>query len=295
MKKVIVRSIGQYLNLLALVAPTSAADRAFALFCRPFRAKINPKQQTFFASAKSSIIDANGYPVKIHTWGNGPKNILFLHGWQSHSYRWKAYIDSLPKEEFTITAIDAPGHGLSAGNFLTVPVYSHVIQETIYQLGNVDAVVSHSLGSFTLLYTIHKFPLLPVNKLVVMGTPGEAKDFVEVFRTTLGVSDKVIRLIENKFVELYDVTPEYFSLSRFAPALTQKGLIVHDREDLEAPFHHASALHRVWNKSHLVATDRLGHNLKSPEIVRMVSAYLQGQPIDSALLFKAEPVSLQAD
>jgi pimeloyl-ACP methyl ester carboxylesterase len=292
MKKLLIRSIGQYLNLLALVTPATAADRAFALFCRPFRSKINPKQLAFFNSAETVTVDADGYPVRVHTWGNGSKNVLFLHGWQSHSYRWKAYIDSLPKDEYTITAIDAPGHGLSEGNFLTVPVYSNVIQEMIHRLGNVDAIVSHSLGSFTLLYTIHKFPLLPVGKLIVMGTPGEAEDFVHVFRTTLGVSDRVIRLIENKFVELYDVKPEYFSLSRFAPALTQHGLIIHDKEDSEAPFTHATTLHKVWKKSQFIATEKLGHNLKSPDIVRLVTSYIQGQPIDSEVTFKPESVSM---
>jgi pimeloyl-ACP methyl ester carboxylesterase len=281
MKKLIIRATGLYLNALALVSPARAADQAFRLFCKPFRTRLNPKQLAFFATASEFDVEAEGYAVKGLKWGSGPRNVLFLHGWQSHSYRWKAYIEALlSTDEYTIYSIDAPGHGLSDGDFLTVPVYSAVIREAIHRIGNVHAVVSHSLGSFSFLYTLHNFPLLPVEKIVVMGVPGRADDFVEVFRQTLRVSSKLISLIEDKFVELYNVKPDYFTIERFAQSLNQSGLIIHDEHDAEAPYRHAEALHQMWKKSSLITTRNLGHNLRSQEVVSHLTSFLSGQMVE---------------
>jgi pimeloyl-ACP methyl ester carboxylesterase len=277
MKKLIIRGTGIYLNTLALMAPRKAADQAFELFCRPFRTPINAKQKLFFASGEAFNLEADGYHVNGLKWGNGSRNILFLHGWQSHTYRWKAYIESLVKDDYTVYSIDAPGHGQSPGNFLTVPVYSAVIREAINRIGHVYAVVSHSLGSFSLFYTLYNFPLLPVERIVAMATPGRADDFVKVFRDTLGASNRVISLIEEKFMELYNVTPDYFTTERFAASLNQRGLIIHDRDDAEAPYHYALTLNNLWKKSKLITTSNMGHNLRSPEVVNHLRNFLDNQ------------------
>src|SRR5687768_14487282 len=195
MKNLIVKTIGLYLNSMAYVNARKAQHEAFQLFCRPFRAPLNEKQKQFFDSAEKFIIDHEESTVQGYKWGTGPRKIVFLHGWQSHSYRWKTYIEKLSKDDFTVYAIDAPGHGLSSGKFLTVPVYSSLIHHFILSLEEVEAVVAHSLGSFSLLYTFYINPLLPVKKVILMSPPGEASDFVDVFRKTLGASTKIIELI----------------------------------------------------------------------------------------------------
>jgi pimeloyl-ACP methyl ester carboxylesterase len=283
MKKLIVRLIGLYLNALAIVAPRRAGHRAFMLFCRPFRTAITGKQKSFFDSATSFFLDANGVVIQGYKWGAGEKKVLFLHGWQSHSYRWKTYVDALSKTEYTIYALDAPGHGLSKGDFLTVPIYSSLIQQFILDAGNLHAVVGHSLGSFSLLYTFYKYPLLPVKKVIAMAPPGEAKDFVDVFRTTLGVSQNVIRQIEERFVDLYDVKPDYFSSVKFGSSLRIPGLIIHDVEDQEAPYHYSTLLHQAWRRSKLITHKGFGHNLKSPSVVQQVVNFIDGNEVENAV------------
>lgn len=274
MKNMILRSIGIYFNTLAVIAPGAAARRAFLLFCRPFRTKITDKQKHFFATSEKFSFEVEDVVIQGYKWGAGDKKIVFLHGWQSHSYRWKLYVEALPKEEFTVYAIDAPGHGLSSGKFLTVPLYSSVIREFLLSLGNVHTVVSHSLGGFSLLYTLFRFPLLPIKKIVLMAPPGEANDFVNVYRQTLGLSEKVISLIGDQFMELYDVKPDFFSTRTFAKAVNISGMIVHDEEDHEAPYHYSVALNSIWKKSRLITTKGYGHNLRSTEVVELVTEFI---------------------
>lgn len=274
MKKLIIQSYGMYLNLLGFLSPRKAGLIGFQLFCRPFRLVINQKQKEFFNTADRFTMIHEGTSIQCYKWGNGSKKILFLHGWQSHTYRWKAYIENLSKEEYTIFSLDAPGHGLSGGNFLSVPLYSSLVEKFIKDHGPVDTVVAHSLGAFTLLYTLYRQPLLPVNKIILMAPPGEANDFLSVFKQTLNISERTLKYIIDHFVSRYDVSPEYFSTLKFASKINVKGLIIHDEDDNEAPYHYSVPLQQIWQKSKLVTTKGFGHNLRSSIVVKEVVDFI---------------------
>jgi pimeloyl-ACP methyl ester carboxylesterase len=275
MKTLLIKMMGLYLNVLALISPSVAGRKGFLLFCRPFRLPISQKQREFFNSADKFSLKIEDHTVQGYQWGRGSKKILFLHGWQSHTYRWKAYIEALRKDDFTIYALDAPGHGLSSGNFLSVPLYSSLIENFIKDMDGIHTVVAHSLGGFSLLYTFHRRPLLPVNNIILMAPPGEASDFISVFRNTLGISERTTQLVTDHFVRQYDVTPEYFSTTKFASSLNVKGLIIHDVEDSEAPYHYSIPLQKAWEKSRLVTTKGFGHNLRSISVVKEVVEFIQ--------------------
>lgn len=275
--------MGIYLETLALISPAHAARKGFLLFCRPFRVAASQKQLAFFNSADKFQLEHKGHSVQGYRWGTGEKKILLLHGWQSHTYRWKAYIEALPKDQYTIYSLDAPGHGLSSGRFLTVPLYSTLIEDFLGQHGEVHAVVGHSLGGFSLLYTLYRVPVLPVNRIILLAPPGEASDFISVFQKTLGLSTRTVQLVVNHFADRYQVPPEFFSARKFAAGLRIKGLIIHDEEDIEAPYQYSIPLSEVWDQSRLVTTKGFGHNLKSSSVVKEVVEFIE-EPVDQAIL-----------
>ena len=275
MKNLMIRAMGMYLETLARVSPAYAARKGFVLFCRPFRSPANPKQLAFFNTATRFQLDHEGYNVQGYRWGHGKKKILFLHGWQSHTYRWKPYVEALPKDEYTIFSLDAPGHGLSSGNFLTVPLYSSLIEDFLRQHSDVHTVVGHSLGGFSLLYTFYRLPILPVDRIILLAPPGEADDFISVFQKTLKLSDRTVQLVVKHFAERYSVTPDYFSAQKFAAGLKVKGLIIHDEDDQEAPYAYSIPLNKAWPESRLVTTKGFGHNLKSTSVVKEVVDFIR--------------------
>lgn len=276
-QNLIIRMTGVYLNTLSFLAPAKAADLGFRLFCRPFRTPINEKQKHFFNTADRSIFEHEGLKIQTYKWGRGPRKILFLHGWQSHTYRWKAYIDGLSQEEYTIYSLDAPGHGQSTGNFLSVPVYSNLIQKFIQELGAIDTVIGHSLGSFSILYNFYQNPLIPVRKVILLAPPGEATDFMNFYREKLKLTDRTLSLVIDRFVKEYDVTPDFFSTAKFAASVNTHGLIIHDEEDIEAPYRYAVDIHKAWRKSTLLTTKGLGHNLKASSVVNEVVSYINNE------------------
>lgn len=272
-RKMLIFSIGLYLNLLAWIAPRRAARTGFLLFCRPQRRAVKPHHLEFLDTSEKFAIVYAGKKVQGYRWGTGERKLLLLHGWESHSYWWKSVVNNMPKEHFTIYSIDAPGHGLSEGNYINIPHYSGLIEQLVLTY-EIYAILAHSLGAFSSVYTMHRVPQLPVSKIVVMASPGEVKEFVAYYQKILGLSQKTMALINQYFIEKLGHAPAYFSLKEFASSLTPSGLVIHDTEDRDAPYRYALEAHNNWKNSGMVTTTGLGHNLKSTELIEKVKQFL---------------------
>jgi pimeloyl-ACP methyl ester carboxylesterase len=273
-KKILIFSIGFYLNVLAWIAPRKSGRKGFMLFCRPQRRAVKPHHLEFLETSEKFTIDYKGKKVQGYRWGSGERKILLLHGWESHSYWWKSVVSGLSKQQFTIYSIDAPGHGLSEGSYINIPHYSGLIEQIVLKYGNIYAILAHSLGAFSSMYTMHRVPHLSVSKMVVMASPGEVKEFIVYYQKVLGLSQRAMKVIRNYFVERLGYGPEYFSLKEFASSLTLSGLIIHDTDDKEAPYSYALEAHSRWKNSEMITTTGLGHNLKSTELIEKVKQFL---------------------
>lgn len=273
-KKLLIFFYGSYLNFLALIAPRKAGKIGFMLFCHPRRREVKPHHLEFLNTAERFTVEFEGKKVQCYRWGNGDRKILLCHGWESHSYWWKSVVSGLSKEKFTIYSIDAPGHGLSEGHYINAPHYSRLIEKLVNDWGGVYAILGHSLGALSAVYTLYRVPTLPVQKIVVMAAPGEVKHFFEYYKNTLGLSAASMKAILEYFVETLGHGPEYFSLQRFTAPLTLSGLIIHDKDDRDAPYKYALAAHQNWKNSQMISTSGLGHNLKSLELIENVKEFL---------------------
>lgn len=274
MKKILPKLLGYYVNIISRILPKTAARHAFAIWCYPFSSALKPHHKQFLdTSEKFSFYHHNIY-IQGYKWGNGRKKLLFLHGWQSHSFRWKNYVEALSPEEFTIYAIDAPGHGSSGGRLLNVPLYGEVIKQLVNSLGYIDVAICHSMGSFSTLYALHTEPGLPVGKVVIMACPGKGRDFVNSFKYALKLSDRSLNLLLNYFIEKFEKPIDFFSTPDFAATLAIPGLIIHDEDDHETSYKYAVQIHKSWVNSKLVTTTGLNHNLKSPLVVQEVCDFI---------------------
>ncbi len=274
MKKLIPKFIGFYFNLLTLAAPSLGGRKGFFFFCTPFGAKIKAHQLSFLNTAEQINYPFENTTIKIYKWGSGKNRLLFLHGWQSHSFRWKNYINVLSKEDYTIYAIDAPAHGQSGGQYLNAVVYSRLLEKFVTDTGPIDTIVSHSLGSMTALYTLHRLPAFPVQKVIITGMPSEVNDFIRFYQGVLGLWNSTMNVIRSSFEREIGHLPEYFSMPVMAKELTTPCLLIHDRTDPDAPYHKVQEVHQNWKNSELMTTESLGHNLRSPAVVQAVHDFI---------------------
>jgi len=273
-RKLVIFFIGLYLNVLARIAPRRAGRLGFLLFCRPQRRAVKPHHMEFLNTAERFTIDYEGKKVQVYRWGTGERKLLLCHGWESHSYWWRNVVNGLSKEKFTIYSIDAPGHGLSEGHYINAVHYSELIEMLVQRWGGVNAILGHSLGALSAVYTVYRVPNLSVQKLVVMAAPGEVKQFFDYYKRILRLSSACMSAVLAQFVKKLGHGPEYFSLQKFASSISLSGLIIHDIEDREAPYAYALAAHENWKNSHLISTSGLGHNLKSLELIEKVKEFL---------------------
>lgn len=274
MKNLITKLIGTWLNLVTLIHPRTGGKKGFYIFCTPFAAPLKDHQKKFLDLAEQSTVTSDGLSVRIYRWGTGNKTILFLHGWQSHSFRWKNYIEALSLEEYSIYAFDAPAHGQSGGKYLNIPIYARALEKVLAFLPPVDTAIAHSLGCLALLYYHDQHGKLPVNNLVFMAPPGEATDFIKFLKHVLGLSQRTADEISKAFLTEVGHLPDYFSSAKFAGKLSIPGLIIHDQEDDEAPYAYAVAVQRAWKNSSLHTTSGIGHNLRSAQVVALVTDYI---------------------
>lgn len=281
MRRKIERTIGSYLNTVADMAPNHVGRIGYKLFGKPVKKKIKPTEQQFLDRSKAISFKYNEAKIRGYKWGNGPKKILLLHGWQSHSGRWKELVRLFPISYYTVYAIDAPGHGQSGGHFFSAPLYGKVIMQFGKQIGKLDTIIGHSLGAFSTLYAVSRFNLPKTKRLVIIGTPGKAEDFLSYFKQRLDLNTKALRCIRNYFEKETGVDLENLAISRFAEQLDLPGLIIHDRNDRFAPFPHAEELDRKWSGADLIATKGLGHNLSSDEVNNEIFDFVSGQYAES--------------
>lgn len=275
MKQLVYQSLGFYLNTLNRIHPKKGGQVGFRLFCRPIRSKLKKHHIDFFNTSEQEDFDFNSINVKIYKWGNGHKKILFVHGWQSHSYRWKHYIESMDQDEFTLIAYDAPGHGQSKGDQLHVPMNAFLISLLVEKFGGFHAVVAHSVGSFSVLYALSYYQIEKIGKFVSLASPSRAKEFFAFYTNALQLKEHTIVNVTNEFQMQVRHKVEDVSLTSFAKNLTLPGLIIHDEQDPDTPFSNAIELSKAWKTANLIRTEGLGHNLKSKEIVEMVCDYIK--------------------
>lgn len=271
-------TFGRLLNLGSYIAPKYTAKKGFELFCTPFNVKLKPKQQEFLSTAENDELEGAEIPnIHVYKWGNGTQKILLVHGWQSHTFRWIKYVLALKHEDFTIYAIDGPGHGNSGGNLMNVPLYEKALKAFIEKYGEMDYYIGHSLGAFTILFAYYNKTITKAKGLCLLACPGDAQDFVDVYTKMLGLSDKTINLIVDNFKSRYGQKPNFFRSDRFAARLNIPTLIIHDERDKEAPFHYAKSLSNLIPHAEILFTKDLGHKLRSPEVVAKVVDFMKAK------------------
>ncbi len=274
-EKIILALIGNGLNSLEAISPTYAGKLGFNIFCHPFNAKLKPYQSAFLNTAEKFSVHSDGMKVQGYKWGNGSKKILFVHGWSSNSFRWKKYIEYFKERDYTVYAFDARAHGMSEGKYLNLLINANTIQIVVDHIGGVDATVCHSFGGFCLTYLLKYHPDTAIGKAIIMGAPGEAIDFFIFYQDKLKLTNKTTNAIIDRFVKNIGKTPEYFSSPTFAKEITSPCLIIHDKDDNEAPLKTAIALHENWKGSKMILTEGLGHHLKSKELIVEVEKFIE--------------------
>lgn len=269
-----IRSIGVYLNILALLNPRLAARKAFHIFCKVRKGRVKPIQRPYLESARNGVESVLGHRVQTYHWpGTGPA-VLLVHGWESNTFRWRNLIRFLQEAGFSILAFDAPAHGFSSGKYLHVPLYAECLEHLVRKF-RPKHIVGHSMGGMTALYHAHRHPNESVEKIVTIGSPSEFYEIMEEYQRLLGFNDRVLKALDGFIYEELGFHVHEFSTARFVEGNPKKGLLLHDRLDPIAPFHASVKVHNAWKDSQLVPTEGLGHSMHQEHVNQRIVEFLK--------------------
>lgn len=277
MKKLIPKIIGFFLNVLTPLFPKMTREKAFNLLCYVKMIPISEEGKQFFSKGETQWIDVSGTKTALHKWGGGSKKVLFLHGWMSHSQRWRDYIESLDLTEYTCYALDAPGHGASEGNKLNLEIYREAYEKTLEVTGPISVLVCHSFGNLVAAYQFLWRNDVAVASYIIMGTPSGMDAIFDYFEDTLGLSPQMLKNLALKINEVLKLEYDKVSMANFFRNTDKPILLIHEETDIIAPIVPIKEAVSEGKNIETHYTQGLKHTLKGPEILALVNGFINEQ------------------
>ena len=272
-KTIIAKSIGKYLNLLSLIAPSYTARKTLEIFAKVRKGKID-KDKTFpiLEEGKQNRFHCNGHDIQRYHWKGSGKKVLLLHGWESNTHRWRNLIRSLKTQDFDIHAIDAPAHGYSSGTYHYLTNYAAAATKMIEEY-DIEIIVGHSMGGMAMLFAKSLKPIENVRQLVSIGAPTDFSLIVADYQNTIGFNKRVYKLLDQLIEKEIKVGIKEFSTSKFTYENLGELLILHDRLDPTIPLWQAERIQKKVG-GELFVTEGFGHSMHQKEVCQKIMEFL---------------------
>jgi predicted alpha/beta hydrolase family esterase len=272
-KKIIAKSIGKYLNLLSLIAPSYTAKKTLEIFAKVRKGKIDKdKKFPILEEGKQNRFHCNGHEIQRYHWKGSGKKVLLLHGWESNTHRWRNLIRSLKTIDFDIHAIDAPAHGYSSGTYHYLTNYAAAATKMIEEY-DIEIIVGHSMGGMAMLFAKSIKPLKTVKQLVSIGAPTDFSLIVAGYQNTIGFNKRVYRLLDQLIEKEIKVGIKQFSTSKFTYENLGELLILHDRLDPTIPLWQAERIQKNVG-GELFITEGFGHSMHQKKVCQKIMEFL---------------------
>jgi pimeloyl-ACP methyl ester carboxylesterase len=257
------------------VAPGVAARWAETIFCTPPRNEPRSGEEAFLASGRRFNVRSEGQTLAAWAWGAGP-TVVLVHGWGSRAGRFGPLTTALAQSGFRVVAFDAPAHGRSTGRFASLPEFARALRAVSDEVGQVFAVVGHSLGGAAATLALRDG--LAVERVVLMAAPADVTRFSTAFADHLRLPPGARAVMRRNLEVRLQARWDDLHLPTMARTLRAPVLVVHDREDADVSFLHAEEIAAAWPGARLVATTGLGHRglLRDAGVVRETVAFLRG-------------------
>ena len=272
--KLAIKTVGAFINITAPLFPIWNANYSFNLLCKVKRVGITQKGSAFFKQGKTQFLEVNGHSAALHSWGEGAKSVLFLHGWLSNSQRWRKFVEQLDLNEYTVYALDAPGHGMAKGHHLNVEIYRQAFMKTYEIAGPLDTLVCHSLGSLVGAYAFLYRPSIVVKKFVITGAPSGMDAIFAYFKELLSLSQKAIDNLDVKINSVLQLPHREIHMKHFFRKVEVPVLVVHETADRITPVDPIKKAAANHNKIETYFTNGNDHNLKTQDVIEQVIQFI---------------------
>lgn len=276
-QKIAINYVRARLNMLAVISPALAAEKALDLFSTPkYRSKKTPPE--IFSKGERMLFLQNGKKVKGWRWNEqAEKKLLVLHGYESSVRKFDHHISRAVKKGYGVYAFDAPAHGNSEGSTITVLDYIEMIRNVEKNYGKMDAFICHSFGGIALSLYLESVPHDANTRMVMIAPATETVTAIDGFFSFLQLNDKVRAAFEQKIHERSGHWPSHFSIARAIKHIKASVLWVHDEDDQVTPLKDVRKVMDMKRPNvEFMITKGLGHNkiYRDNEVKKRVFSFL---------------------
>ena len=273
MSKYLPKIVGFSLNILSFISLKSATSIALQLFSKPRKGQITKEQSEFLDTAVKQVFEYQNNQIATYHWHGKNQTILLIHGWESNTGRWMDLILGLQEKNFNIIALDAPAHGNSGSKTFNVPLYAEYIH-TVTKNFNPNIVVAHSLGGMSTVFSISKYQVQNIKKLILIGVPSEYIDVLERYKNMIGYNNRIVLNLNQLITDRFGLSPKSLSTVNNLEKIDSKGLIIHDEDDDVIPYNDALLIQNSFKNSKLITTKGLGHSLKDKSVSSKILEFI---------------------
>ncbi len=269
------KTVGLWLNFLAVVAPQKAKNLSYKLFSEPRDGKLNPDALfEVLQNVPLEYVNLDEHQFPVYHWENSGATVLLVHGWESNSARWEKMLPFLFEKNYNIIAVDAPGHGLASGKEFNIPLYSKFLN-AVSKKYSPSAIVGHSLGGATAVYFMKHYWHPSIRKMVLLGAPSDLEVLLSNYGKLLSLKKQTLRLLDKYYVEHFNLHPKDFSGKLFATEIDAETLIVHDVNDETVLLAESEKHSQAFKNSSFITTNNLGHSLHDESLYKKVIEFLK--------------------
>lgn len=261
-------------SVLGPVFPKLMGSWAYNLWFTTVRFKTPPHEIDANNTARRSILEVDGVPVSIFTWGDGPL-ILFIHGWSGRGTQVAPFLDGLLSAGYGVISFDGPAHGETPGNKTNILEMSKVVLAINRKYGPFQAAITHSFAGMIIAYVMDQG--LQLQKVVSISPPDNMDTVADIIRRSLTIPDRAMQVMHDKTVYFFGSEfSEKMSTINNVKNLNTKALIIHDENDEDVPWQSGQAIADAYKSAKFIRTRGLGHRriIRDPDVVNATIEFI---------------------
>lgn len=276
-QKIAIGYVRARLNMLAVISPARAAEKAIEIFSTPqYRSK--SKFPDIFARGEKLQFIQDHKKVRGYRWNKGAeKKLLILHGYESSCRKFDHHISRGIKKGYEVLAFDAPAHGISEGRRITLLDYAAMIAHVEEHFGKIDAYICHSFGGIAASYHLEHHKHSADTKLVLIAPATETTTAIDSMFSFIQLNDKVRKEFDAIIHRRTGHWPAYFSIPRSMKHIKASVLWIHDEDDFTTPLSDVrKVIEQGYPNIEFMITKGLGHNkiYRDNEVKRKIFSFL---------------------
>ncbi|GAB4196276.1 MAG: hypothetical protein Tsb002_29460 [Wenzhouxiangellaceae bacterium] len=243
-------------------------------YFRIIKAPHDEATRAFLNDCQSFTVRSGNTDYQYYRRGSGP-TVVLVHGLHSNLGSMAPLATDLVANGYEVVLFDAPAHGEARGMSTTPVQVRQFIWDLNQQLGELQAVICHSLGGVWALSAWND--AFHAKTLITISSPATHRFLVTKFAALNQLRDelveKLVMQLERRFGDgLWDD----FSPAEIVRSITVPGLIIHGQADEFVPPDHAPQIKANWPAATLEMIEGAGHFEIGalPRVRQLVSEHL---------------------